>query len=204
MVFAVSSFGFRTRPALEGNLAQLLRQLRLERVRMHISHRVEQLRHLLLARANNLGIRMAGCCHAKRGGQIKILFPLGIPDMHALGTVPHDGPCAVRVNIGDVARLEVTELLQDGCCACHKFMIYDLRFTRRKSVNRKSQIINRKSLDASLLRRPDDFVQLRLEAHGQGVGDDALGELLARDGCLARRNGLQRLVLLLGAERMHP
>src|SRR5262249_18959230 len=59
-------------------------------------------------------------------------------------------------------------------------------------------------LDASLLRRPDDFVHLNLEPDWQRVGDDLFRQFLSRDGSLAFWNFLQRLVLLFRSQRMHP
>ena len=62
------------RPALERDPAQFARKLRFQRVRMHVAHRMEQFRHLPLARFDDLWIGVAGGGDAKGGGQIEILL----------------------------------------------------------------------------------------------------------------------------------
>lgn len=59
-------------------------------------------------------------------------------------------------------------------------------------------------LDSALFRGPDEFVELGLETHGQGISDDAFDQLQSRDGRLAGGNFFQRFILLLGCEGVHP
>jgi hypothetical protein len=65
-------------------------------------------------------------------------------------------------------------------------------------------IQNPQSLHTSLLRGPDDFVQLGLEADGQGVGDNLFGQFAPPDGGLAGRHFFERRILLVWRERMDP
>ena len=76
--------------------AQFPREFGLERVRMHIAHRVQQFCHLLLAGFDDARIRVTGRGDAEGGGQIEIFFPFRIPDVHALGAFPNDRPRTVR------------------------------------------------------------------------------------------------------------
>ena len=94
---------------------------------MHVAHRVQQPGHLPLPGLDHARIRMAGGGHAKGGGQIQIFLPVGIPDVHASGAFPDDGPRTVRFDERDIARLKVTKQLQDG--SGFRPQIYDLRFT---------------------------------------------------------------------------
>ena len=71
---------------------------------MHVAHRVRQPGHLRLAGPDHSRIRMAGGGDAKRRGQIQIFFPIGIPDVNALGALPDDGPRTVRLHEDDIAR----------------------------------------------------------------------------------------------------
>ena len=76
---------------------------------MHIAHRVEQRRHLLLARANNRSICVARCRNTERCREIEILFSFRVPDVNAFGAFPHDRPRAVRFGEQHVARFVVAE-----------------------------------------------------------------------------------------------
>ena len=89
--------------------AQLARQLGFQRVRMHVAHRVQQFSHLRLSGFDDVGIRVAGGGDAERGGEIQILFPVRIPDIHALRALPDNRPRAVGVNEGDVARFMIAQ-----------------------------------------------------------------------------------------------
>ena len=46
---------------------------------------------------------------------------------------------------------------------------------------------------------PDHFVHLNLETDREGIGDDALGQLPARNGSMTVWYGVQRRMLLLGS-----
>ena len=59
---------------------------------MHVAHRVQEFRHLLLAGLDDSWIGMAGGGDAKRGGQIQIFFAVGVPDMNAFGAFPDNRP----------------------------------------------------------------------------------------------------------------
>src|SRR2546426_81912 len=54
------------------------------------------------------------------------------------------------------------------------------------------------------VRRPDDLVQLRLEAHWQSIRYHHLSQFLPRQGRLALGHSFQRLVLLFRFQWMHP
>ena len=105
-----------------------LRQFGLERVRMHVAHRVQQFRHLFLPGFDDVWIRVAGGGDAERGGQIQILFPVGIPDVNALRAFPDNRPRAVRFDESDISRFEITKQLQIFRCPSQiQIWIYDLR-----------------------------------------------------------------------------
>ena len=59
-------------------------------------------------------------------------------------------------------------------------------------------------LNTALFWGPDEFVELGLEADGQGVGDDSFDEVQPCDGCLAGGNFFQGFILLLGSQRVNP
>ena len=121
---------------------------------------------------------MTGGRNAKGRGQIEVFFAIGIPDVNAPGAFPDHGPGTVRLDKRDIARLKIAELLQDGSGFRHKnlrFMICDW-LTNGPFLK---QIINHKYLHSSLFRRPDDFVQLDLEPHRQGIGHDLFSQLAA-------------------------
>ena len=118
-------------PAFEGNAAQFAREFGLARVRMHVAHRVQQTGHLFLPGFDDARIGVAGGGDAKRRGQIQILFPFGVPDVHVPGAFPDDRPRTVRFDEGNVARFKVAKPLQNGLGFRHKFTIFDLRFTHR-------------------------------------------------------------------------
>ncbi len=103
---------------------------------MDIAHGVQQPGHLLLAGADHLGIRVTGGGHAKRGGQIQILFAGGIPNLNAPSALPDDWPPALWIHKSNVARFIIAQQLE--CCfgIRHRnlrFMIYDLPFAMRQS-----------------------------------------------------------------------
>src|ERR1043166_9346072 len=81
-----------SRPALERNPTQLSGELRLERMRMHIAHCVQQLRHLPLPGAHNSWIRVTCCRDAKCRREIEILFPVRIPNVNSARTFPNNRP----------------------------------------------------------------------------------------------------------------
>ncbi len=90
-------------PSLERDSAQLPRQLRLKRVWVHVAHCMEQPCHLPLSGPDNARIGVPGRRHPKGAGQIQVLLPLGIPDVHAPGPLPDDGPRPVRFNERNIA-----------------------------------------------------------------------------------------------------
>ena len=92
-------------PLFKSDAAQFTRQSRLERVRMHIAHRMKQLRHLLLAGMDHARIRMTGRRDAERSGEVEILFSFRVPNMNTTSTLPNDGPRTVGFHERDVARL---------------------------------------------------------------------------------------------------
>src|SRR5215469_1379811 len=67
------------------------------------------------------------------------------------------------------------------------FIVIAERSMPRNSIQR-GRFISLFNLDAALLGGPDDFVQLRLETHGQGVGDDVFDELQTGNRGLAGRD----------------
>jgi hypothetical protein len=160
---------------------------------MHVAHRVKQTRHLFLAGLDDVWIRVACGGDAERGGQIEIFFAVGVPDKNILGAFPDNWPRAVGFNEDDISRLEILEQLQRFFYFGHEFTIFDLRFTRVQTFRRngKSQIANRKSLNAALFRRPDDFVLLDLKADGQRVGDDFFRQVFSRNRSQVWRNFFQ-------------
>ena len=96
-------------PSLKRDPAQLAGEFRLEGMGVNVAHGVQQSGHLPLAGADHPEIRMAGGGHAKRGGQIEILFAFRIPNLHAPGALPDDRPPALRIHKGDVARFIVAQ-----------------------------------------------------------------------------------------------
>lgn len=58
--------------------------------------------------------------------------------------------------------------------------------------------------DSAFIWRPDEFVHLQLEADREGIGDDALDEVLAGDRCLASRNGFEGRGALMFLEGGNP
>ena len=131
---------------------------------MHIAHGMQKPGHLLLTGLDDTRVCVTGGGDAKRGGQIEIFFPVGIPNMNVLGAVPNDGPRTVRLNEHNVARLVIATGQEfDGFC----------------------------SLNSLLFRRPDDFVHLHLESHRQRVGDDFFSQFALRNRHLAGGNPFQ-------------
>ena len=122
---------------------------------MNVAHGMEQFRHLTLTGFHDAGVRMTRGGDTESGGQIEILFPFRVPDVHSLRSLPDDGPEAVGINMGDVARFKVAELSDYFAGTVHS--------------------------NSPLIRRPDELVHLQLEADGQCVGGDSLHQLHARD-----------------------
>ena len=91
-------------PSLESDPAQLTREFRLERVRMHIAHCVQQRRHLPLAGFDNPRVRMTRGSDAKRCGQIEIFFPLRVPNVRTFCALPNNRPRTGRFDERDVTR----------------------------------------------------------------------------------------------------
>src|SRR5262245_34028296 len=58
--------------------------------------------------------------------------------------------------------------------------------------------------NTAFLRRPNDFVQLDLKPNRQGIGDNSLGQFLARNWRLTCGDFFQRRMLLFRRERMNP
>ena len=174
-------------PPLERQPRQLPRQFRLQWMRMHIAHRVQQRRHLSLAGTDHSRVRMPRRRHAERSGEVEILAAFRVPDVHAARTCPDDGPGAVRLHEGHVARLMGAEQGE--------------RFLGVQSVFHPWLKL---SSDPALVRCPDKLVHLQLEAHRQRVGDDALDQVQPRDGRLACGHGFQYLVLLVRLQRRDP
>ena len=85
-------------PAFKCQSAQFPRELRLERVRMHIAHRVQQRAHLPLPRFYDLGVRMPRRCYAERRRQVEVLLARAVPNVHPARPFPYDGPRAVRLH----------------------------------------------------------------------------------------------------------
>ncbi len=130
-------------PVLKGDAAQLAGQFGLSHMRMEIAHRVRQPGELLLAGLDDARIRVTGGGDSKRGGQIQIFFPVGVPNKDILGAVPDNRPRAVRLDERDVARLGVAKLIEYDFGFRHKFTANDLRFTRLRSF--QEPIVNHKS-----------------------------------------------------------
>ena len=112
----LARFRIMPRPPLKRDPAQFPRQLRLERVRMHIAHRVQERRHLPLAGADDARVRVPRRRDAERGRQVKILAALGVPDVNALRTLPDDGPVARRIEERDVARFVGAKVFEGLAC----------------------------------------------------------------------------------------
>src|SRR5262245_44976650 len=93
---------------------------------MHVTHRVEQLRHLLLPGLDNSRVRVARRCDAESPGQVETPVAVCIPHVDALGSLPHDGPRAVPFNERHVARLELSKQSQNSFASTHESWIYDL------------------------------------------------------------------------------
>ncbi len=103
------AFFFAAAPAFEGEAAQCAREFGLARVGMHITHRVRETGQLPLPGLDHAQIGMTGGSHAKRRGQIQILFPIGVPNVHIPGAFPNHRPGTVGFNVNDVPRFVVAE-----------------------------------------------------------------------------------------------
>ena len=84
-----------------------------QRVRMDVAHRMQKRFHLPLPGTNDTRIGMARRGHAEGGGEVEIFAAVSVPDVDAARAFPDDGPGPVRVYEGDVARLEIAELVED-------------------------------------------------------------------------------------------
>ena len=102
-------------PSFERDPTQLPRQPSLKHVRVHVAHRMEQSAHLPLPGLDYTRVGVPGRRHAEGGGQVQILLPLRIPNMHARGPFPNDGPRAIRLNERHIARFVGPE--QPQCLA---------------------------------------------------------------------------------------
>ena len=112
-----SSFGLGTidsGPLFKSDLAQLPREPRLQFMRMHVAHGMQERAHLLLPGAHDMRVRMAGRRHAECCRQVEILASFHIPDEHAARPVPDDGPGAVRFHESHVARFVSAQEVEGG------------------------------------------------------------------------------------------
>ena len=103
---------FRARPTLEGELGKFARELTLERVRMHIAHRVRQLGELRLPGLGDARVGMAGGGHGKGAGEVEILFAVRIPNVYTLCVLPDNRPRAVIRKVRDVAAFVLLQQLE--------------------------------------------------------------------------------------------
>src|SRR5262252_187522 len=97
-------FGLDRRPPLKRNPTQFPRQLRLEFMRVHVPHRMEQPAHLHLSGPDHAGIGMARRRHTERSRQIQVPFSIHIPNINTLGPLPDNRPRAIRLNERNIAR----------------------------------------------------------------------------------------------------
>ena len=84
-------------PSFEGNSTELTGQLRFERVRMNVAHRMQQLCHLPRSRLDDPRIRMSRGRYSEGGGQIQVTLAFCIPDMHPARAFPNNRPGAIRL-----------------------------------------------------------------------------------------------------------
>src|SRR6266446_2435870 len=127
-------FGFEFRPPLEGEAAELAGEPRLERMGMHVAHRVQQGGHLTLPGPDHARIGVARGRDAESGGQVQILFPLRVPDVDAASPLPDDWPRTVRRNASDVPRFVIAEQLQNLAGAHASAPTLPVPFARRKTT----------------------------------------------------------------------
>ncbi len=83
-------------------------------MRVHIAHRVGELGELGLGGAGDARIGVAGGGDGEGGGEVEILFAVGVPYVDALGAFPNDGPRAVLREVGDVAAFVVAQEFEVG------------------------------------------------------------------------------------------
>src|SRR5207237_597708 len=91
-------------PSFKSEPAKFAGQLAFERVRVYITHRVEEAMHLFLGGLDDARVGMTGCGHAEGGGEVEVPLAFSIPDVNAFRAVPQDRPGAVRRDEGDVRR----------------------------------------------------------------------------------------------------
>lgn len=80
---------------------------------MYVTHRMRQPDQLPLCGFYHPPVGMAGRGHAKRRGQIQILFPVGIPNVYIPGTLPNNRPGTVRIGEEDISRFVTAQQMQD-------------------------------------------------------------------------------------------
>ena len=104
----------RARPTLEGELGKFARELTLERVRVHIAHRVRQLGELRLSGFGDARVGMAGGGHGKGTGEVEILFAVRIPNVYTLCVLPDNRPGAFLRKVSDIAALVLLQEFEVG------------------------------------------------------------------------------------------
>jgi hypothetical protein len=80
---------------------------------MNVAHGMEEARHLLLSRANDVQICMPGGRDTKRCRQIQVSFSFSVPHMHPPRSLPNDGPSAFRIQMSDIPRFKLAEEIKD-------------------------------------------------------------------------------------------
>ena len=110
---------FAVAPTFKRDPAQFAGEFGLARVRMHVAHGVQQPGHLYLPGLDDARICVTGGGNAKRGGQIEIFFPVGVPNVNVLGAFPNDRPGAVRFHEHNVARLVVAQQVKNLTVFAH-------------------------------------------------------------------------------------
>ena len=93
-------------PTSKGEFGESPSELRLQRVRMHISHRMQQPCHLTLPRTDDPRICMSRGRDSKCRGEIEVSAPCYVPDVMTAGAFPYNRPTASRIDVGDVARFK--------------------------------------------------------------------------------------------------
>ena len=85
-------------------------------------------------------VGMPGGGHTKRRGQIKVLFPVGIPDRGTPGAFPDDGPGTVFFDKEDISRLKIPKQSENLFSFGHnlRLTIYDGRAFEHFQCHRKS------------------------------------------------------------------
>ena len=102
-------FGNLPGPPFKCDSAQLAGQFCLERMRVHVAHRVRQFRHLTLSGLHHVRIGVSGRSDAERSRQVEIFISVGIPDLRAARAFPHGRPGTIRFDERHVARFKALE-----------------------------------------------------------------------------------------------